>query len=229
MLSYFLKNSELGELSTFISPALFSVFPIKDLMMLAAQVAKNAKGKKPPFQTSFPMSANTPRERGEAYLKVYFQQIFFSDLWTLDFRSQSWSLETENQNFVLKWSPRQIVYVPQSSFVKCIRKLYLAFYRNDDSMFSETLGLLELLPLKAAMHAHFGEGDQTSVSFSLKQFQKSFERIFVECKNQNLTLGTDFVALGAMILCLYESLETLGESYDVRAAFEGAIVGFKDE
>lgn len=223
MLSYFLKNSELGELSAFISPALFRVIPLKELTSLAAHLAKTSKEKRAPFQTSFPLSSVEPNLRGETILKAYFRQIFVSDSWTLDFRTKAWRNEMSEQGRVLKWVPLPIVYDPQPAFLLHLRNLYLSFYRDDDALFSETLASLDLLKLKIPLKAHFGEGDQSAVSFSLKQFQKSFERVFKECNKLNLSLGRDFIALGTMLLCLYESLETLGQTYNVRASFESAI------
>lgn len=229
MLGYFLRHAELSGLTEFISPSTFKVFPVSDLVSIATQVTRNSKLTQSPIKQLFKIEdSNNPtllaKEKGEAILFCYFYQILHSEIWHLDFRTSSWSTELDKatNRHQLKWHPRQLIYKPKPEFLIAIRSLYKSFYESSPQKFCAALKTMGLVPLSDSLYAHFGEGDQTAVKFSLKQFQKSFESIFIECKRQKLSLGQDFIALGVMLLCLYETLETLDASYNVKQAFEEA-------
>ena len=83
------------------------------------------------------------------------------------------------------------------------------------------LKTLNLLAAKDIFTQHFGEGDQRAVTFELSHFHDTFHQTFTRCLEHQVHLHGNFLALGLMLACLYENLETLGVACDVRAAYEG--------
>ena len=84
------------------------------------------------------------------------------------------------------------------------------------------LAALGLAQAEGAIRSQFGEGQQHAVRFLLEDFQKKFQDVFVRCQETGSRIDTGFLSLGLYLATLYEHLEALGESFDVRAAFDAA-------
>jgi hypothetical protein len=152
------------------------------------------------------------QEFGQVILKIYFSQIFSGDKSILDLRSSAF-------NDLLEWSPKPVYFEWNRDFRDGLQGLYRGFYTNDEQCLNEGLKKLNLLHAKAVIYSHFGEGQQDAVRFSLNHFKKSLHAVFVSCKENRSRLHPDFFALGVYLLCLYENLESLDCSFDVRRAF----------
>ncbi len=152
---------------------------------------------------------------GEAALSLFFAQILHRDVWVLDFRSDSFNGDGGKWT----WAPRPFYFGFSSEFLKGIRCLYRGFYLGDDALFTEALESLQLSEAGESLRKHFGQGDQTSVSFSLKVFQNTFAEVFDACARAKIKLHPEFFVLGIALLSLYENLENSGERFDVRRCF----------
>jgi hypothetical protein len=61
------------------------------------------------------------------------------------------------------------------------------------------------------LERHFGRGKSANIIFSLNDFIKSFDELFSFLKDNNIRISSDFVFLGAYLVTLYMSLDTVGE------------------
>ena len=221
MIKYLLKNSEVSELLKFVSPKYAKVVQPTAVALLVSRLFKNSLDQNG-FQSAYE-SLNTTCEptpdRGQFVLKLYFQQIFGQTRWILDFRHASIGPAPQAG---LCWKPRNVFFDPDPVFLDSCRGIYRGFYRKDDALFSRSLQTLGIAPIKNALLDHLGSGDQTAVTFELKTFQKTFEKVFESCAEQGLILHSDFLALGIMLLGLYENLETIGTPQNVAFAFQSA-------
>ena len=171
-----------------------------------------------------PQAIATPenaRERGQRILELYFHQVFIDGLILLDLRRASFSEE----GAALLWSPSGALADWSPAFRIAVRALYRGFYLNDDALFREGLAALGLAKAEDAIRSQFGEGQQRAVRFLLEDFQKKFQDVFVRCQETGSRIDTGFLSLGLYLATLYEHLEGLGESFDVRAAFDAASAG----
>jgi predicted unusual protein kinase regulating ubiquinone biosynthesis (AarF/ABC1/UbiB family) len=120
------------------------------------------------------------------------------------------------------WRPKALYFQVGTEFVKNVRDLYRGFYLGEDRVFDEALERMGLLGARMSLRKHFGEGDQSAVSFRLKVFQNTFTEVFEVCAKEKIRLDRDFLVLGLMLLTLYENLESLDQSLDVRRSFMNA-------
>ena len=166
-----------------------------------------------------PLSESEKVCRGTALLELYFFQIEFQRSALLDLRSTVFS----GTDGLRAWAPAPLYTEWSPAFIDGIRKLYRGFYLDQPDSYLEGLESLSLGPAEQIFRAHFGAGDQRSVSFSLPHFRSTFHETFLVCKREGIRLSSEFVALGLMLACLYEHLEKLGVEYDVRAAYSQAL------
>jgi hypothetical protein len=113
----------------------------------------------------------------------------------------------------------------EPAFGAALARVYRGFYDDRPEDFSAGLADLGLAGCEDVFRAHFGTGDQTSVTFEVSRFVESFHGIFLECKHRGLRLGGDFVALGVALALLYEHLDSVGgagRGWNVREAFARA-------
>lgn len=157
-----------------------------------------------------------PLEWGSLMLKLYFAQVFALNESILDLRMQSFSTQ-ENH---LIWSPSNISHTWDPLFIEPMREIYLGFYTNNKAQFRKGLKALNLDSAEELFLAHFGEGDQSQVTFTLNGFRRSFHDIFVHCKEQKIKLHVDFLPLGILLGTLYENLSHITDPLDVRKSFE---------
>ncbi len=55
--------------------------------------------------------------------------------------------------------------------------------------------------------------------FEAKHFHATFHEVFVRCRDAGATLHRNFLALGLHLACLYDALESLAVTFDVREAW----------
>lgn len=243
LMSQLVSGTEWSHFTDYLSPTLFDVLPGRELRRVlgalsgsalrrgrfdAAKAARaellDAHGVPVRLAGAPDASAHTSTRDldvalGDAVLELYFHQLYVGDRTLLDLRSQSF----EPAAGPATWRPSALVFEWSSDFIEPLRALYRGFYDGDDAMFDEALRDLSLTPARDVFLSHFGgggaEGDQHAVAFDMATFHGTFHEAFVACRDAGTHLHGDFVALGLYLATLYEHLEQLGGSWDVRAAF----------
>ncbi len=171
-------------------------------------------GRPPP---AAPLSEADRRRRGEAVLRIYFHQLLTDSPTLLDLSAARF----RGGDPVEWWAgPGHVVWA--SSFQAAIRRLYAGFYLDDEAEMNGGLQALGLATAAPLFQRHFGEGDQTAVTFSVEHFISSFHEVFMHCKEHGIRLHSDFLPLGIYLATLYEHLEGLKVPLDVRSAFQAA-------
>jgi len=165
--------------------------------------------------TPSPLDAPARRRQGQAALRLYFRQLLRWDEVVVDLRSAAFALEADR----LHWAPRALWTRWEPGFRDGIRDIYRGFYTGDDARFRSGLAATGLLPGEDVFRAVFGADDQRSVAFSVTGFQRTFHDVFVRCREAGARLPGGVLPLGLTLGCLYQHLEMLGGTFDVRAAF----------
>jgi hypothetical protein len=145
---------------------------------------------------------------GDDILRLYFTQIFTQDAVFLDLRSSAFEGKT--------WKPGRLFVRWDPEFLSAVRGMYVSFYRGSDSDFEQAVDRLGLPGHADLFRAHFGD-NQEAVTFQTESFRKIFEAILAA---HQTTLPPSFGILGVYLICLYEHLERLGGTYNVRQAFD---------
>jgi len=224
-----LRGTDWELLTGFVSPAFFDVVPTIGMARAFGRIVKDyanpgefekALKKARKAVPKIPAgTGNDPAVQGRVVLELYFRQIFDFDSAVMDLRSSAFEFKGDK----VLWKPKPLFYAWDQEFVVAMRKMYRGFYRNDEAEYTSGLEALDLSHAKDIFKAHFGEGDQSSMKFTLAAFKKSFQSIFESCKRNKTRLHPDFFALGAYLLCLYEHLESLDVPLDVRGAFDAVV------
>ena len=245
MIEYLFKNAEFSKIFRFISPGFLRVISPTTLIGVAHQLKTNRKdqatwlslAQRYSTMTSLPpifiqidavpnagfrskTQLSEAISLGTRVLTLFFHQILTQSTWILDFRSEAFQGEMPSG---LKWQPQPYFYEVSPKFLDGIRALYLGFYTSDDRLFDQALVQLGLSGARQSLRNHFGGGDQTKIQFQLKLFQNTFTDVFEACAKTGVKLQPDFFVLGLSLLSLYENLETLSVSFNVRACFEQAL------
>ena len=161
---------------------------------------------------------------GIAVLKLYFGQLKNEQGLVLDMRSQHFS----QAGTILNWKPNSTWYKMKNEFRLAIIDLYKSFYFDNHEKFVQALSELglskglnaeQVLELKELFKNHFGNGDQTEVNFDLNAFNDSFAELFKFFVAHKVEIKTDFIFLGVYLITLYQNLEKIGGSHNVREAF----------
>ncbi len=148
-------------------------------------------------------------------VEIYFSQILAGRAVLLDVRLNRFARQDEK----LLWSPAPLLGVFSDEFMQAMGELYTGYYGTQPERMKQALRTIGLDWAYDAFIAHFGEGDQTDVRFTMSHFVHTFHDIFMRCKTNRKNLRGEFVQLGVILGLMYESLETLGVSVDVRSAF----------
>lgn len=248
MLSQLLKKSDWAFLLDFVSPAFFKVIPPLELINNATSLAKRSQDRRlyqnslatfsnraaqmfPCLRTiegqmqrrgfeieSFTNSSTTLEARqnlANLIVELYFAQLYSKESFFLDVRLSRFAIEDED----ILWSPAPLLGVFSNEFSESMCSLYEGYYNNKHDQMKSALKALNLDWAYDVFVHHFGEGDQTSVSFSMVHFVHTFHEIFMRCKAEKKSLHGEFVQLGVVLGLMYESLESIGLPVDVRSAF----------
>lgn len=160
-------------------------------------------------------NSKTKKQIGEAILRLYFFQLMHSSFCVLDFNLHTFSWQKDK----LLWNPETLWYSWKESFLDAVREVYFGFYLNNQKRYDQGIKALGLDGTQALFAKHFGLGDQTKVIFRQKDFLDSFHEIFLCCQKNKLKIDPQLIVLGVYLANLYQSLEKLGQAYDVRGAF----------
>jgi hypothetical protein len=155
-------------------------------------------------------------ERGQAVLRLYFLQLMSSPEALLDLRYQRF----RDTGRGLRWDPAPLYLCWDTAFLDSVRRLYVAFYDDQQEAFRAALGELDLLPAEAALRKSFGGSEQQhALVFRAVEFRQNFHEVFRQCQRSGYALHRNFVSLGIYLAFLYQHLEAIGGAHDVRAAF----------
>jgi hypothetical protein len=239
MLEKLSKGSEWSALLELVSPKFFDVMPARELQrevrVLASNYMNHSKhtavrtrigallehsGLPVRLGAGSPMTEEeADMGRGQAVLRLYFLQLMSSPEALLDLRYQRFRAPGRG----LVWDPAPLYLRWDATFLASLRRLYVAFYEDREEAFRAALGELELLPAEAALRKSFGGSErQHAVIFRTAEFRESFQEAFRQCQRSGCVLHRNFASLGLYLACLYQHLETIGGSHDVRAAFSAA-------
>jgi predicted unusual protein kinase regulating ubiquinone biosynthesis (AarF/ABC1/UbiB family) len=163
-------------------------------------------------------------------LEIYFLQLFCSKDTLLDLRKERFTLL---QSGTIVWKANGLSYQFSETFLEGIKELYSGFYESNDMHLENGLIKLGLVNdsmsketrqvLINLLESHFGQGKTNPMKFEISQFMSSFDNLFLFLKKYKLTLSEDFLFLGINLLTLYMHLESLGQKFDVSAAYKNAI------
>ncbi|NBX17625.1 MAG: hypothetical protein EBR09_09690 [Proteobacteria bacterium] len=148
-------------------------------------------------------------------VEIYFAQILAGRAVFLDVRLNRFAV----QDSVVYWSPAPLTGVFSDEFLAAMGELYKGYYGGEPERMKSALSTIGLDWAYDVFIAHFGEGDQSDVRFAMSHFVHTFHDIFMLCKKNRKNLRGEFVQLGVILGLMYESLERLGVSVDVRSAF----------
>lgn len=157
-----------------------------------------------------------PREIGARVLELYFHQLFDEAPTLLEVHSKTFA----QQNGVLSWSGGNLFIEWDRAFLTQLRELYVGFYADEKERFRSALEPLGLSAAEEELRTHFGGQNVRAVEFNLGTFRTTFVAILKRCRDTGARLHPDFIPLGIYLACLYEHLEALGGTHDVKAAFD---------
>ncbi len=237
MLMHIIRNSEFKDIAKLATPAFFRVVPatglttqVRELMAnrsdeADAEYRAGLRERLPPLgvqlverSSGSRLDAETASERqgtGEAVLRLYFHQIMREDASLIDLRPES----LHEADSGLEWSPKRAFVRWQDDFLTPLRDMYRGFYDDEPDTFRSALAQLNLTEAESAFRQHFGEGDQSAVAFSTRHFMNTFGEVFEISARAKQRLHRNFLPLGFYLAGLYQTLEGLGGTFDVRGAF----------
>jgi hypothetical protein len=237
MLAALLRGTDWSKIADYLSPELFHVVPplsmAKQVQTLVRSYRNHSEfaalkstlesllkesdwGIVISDQTSGPqVSTRDSLSLGDRILRLYFWQLLSQPAAILDVRGKSW---TKNDDGTYLWNPSPLYIAWDADFLTAVRQMYRGFYQNNEALLDEGLDAIGMKPGKASLVQHFGL-DQERVSFDLAHFRSSFHDIFLACKEGKTRLHPNVLGLGAVLACLYENLQNIGGTFDVRAAF----------
>lgn len=153
-------------------------------------------------------------------VEIYFAQILTRQTVLLDVRLSRFAHTDEG----VWWSPAPLMGVFSDSFLNAMSELYQGYYGSNPEQMKKALRELQLDWAHDVFIAHFGEGDQSAVRFTMSHFVQTFHEVFTLCKNKRQSLRGEFVQLGVILGLMYESLEKLNVTVDVRSAFQRVLI-----
>lgn len=168
---------------------------------------------------------STGKEFGQTLLTLYFQNILSSRPFFLDLRQERFFVHG-GKTF---WNPSSFWGTFTDEFRHGVSQLYQGFYYDKSDLFKKGLVQVGLLneqwpeedqqKIMTLFINHFGANKNAPMKFNLDTFQASFKEIFLFLMKKKVKLSTDFLFLGVTLVTLYLHLESLGDSYDVKASF----------
>jgi hypothetical protein len=232
----------------YASPALFDVIPARALFAQSRELFSN-RGNKDRFShvceeigcllrqsgidvelTDGPkrtagmalaeLSPELRSEIGERILRIYFIQVFRSADALLDLRAERFAT-TEGGGLI--WQPGALYIRWQPDFLEGVRGLYYGFYFEDAERFDAALQRLGMADSGDALRDLLGGDDPRGARFDIDKFHASFHELFVSCRARGVALHRNFLPLGVCLMCLYDTLDSLGVPLDVFAAVDQAL------
>ena len=238
-----LRGTSWSHLLDYASPALFDVIPARALLSQSRELFSNRSdpkrfadlredagrlfrdrgievrvmsGTRGDDEMALADLPETDRQEvGRQILRSFFAQIFGSAEALLDLRGEKFARGAEG---VLRWRPGALYIRWQPEFLEGLRGLYLGFYLDDDARFDAALRQLNMETSGEAMRNLLGRDDPRNTRFDSEAFHDSFHELFVSYRDSGVALHRNFLPLGVCLMCLYDTLDTLDASLDVRAA-----------
>lgn len=237
MLNTLIKHTRFSDILELASPELFKVMPVAGLKKAASKLVSNRTSASK-FDAARQARATSIAETiggiaivddldvfdetkpadGHKLLELYFLQLWDDAPAILDLRRARFGTTSSG----IAWNPKPYFIEFEPGFKASMKRIYRGFYDADDVLFRKGLAEVGLDGVEDLFRRHFGDGDQTDVTFELDHFRTTFMQIFEHCREQDVALHHDFISLGISLATLYEHLDALGGSYDVRAAFRAA-------
>ena len=235
-----LRQTDLRQLASFVSPTFFDVISARDLKRQALRLLANRRDRDRFGQvvltrqqlleraglpvrlvadSSTPSAALSKEVQVTARrtVELFFHQIFEGDTVIVDLRARAFTGGEAH----LWWQPSPLYAAWDPSFLRSIQGLYRGFYRDDPGLFGRSLDELDLRVAEDLFIEHFG-GTQQHVRFRMKDFVDTFHAVFERCKTANVRLHADFTLLGFYLAALYDNLSRFDFGIDVSAAFHRA-------
>lgn len=239
------KGTSWAQLADYVSPSFFRVVPFRKSLRQIRRLASSSKdvetaadirqavaalGRRaqPPIEVresvalcgsmAESLDDEQRKQLGQSTLFLYFAQLLHVDAALLDLRRATFGYHDEN----VVWCPGNLSVTWDPSFIASLRELYRGFYGEDDAQLQQGLLGLGLEPVREPLLAHLGSADASQMRFRTKAFHQSFHEVFEACRDHDITLHENFLPLGLLLACLYESLEALDRTFDVRSAFRTA-------
>jgi hypothetical protein len=237
-----MRNSEIKQLASFVSPTFFDVMPVRALWSHGKELRSKSRSPEAYRQAVARRQAALARaelgielkavsnsgiegeagetgggERAERVVTLYFHQLFSDDDVLLDLRHQAFT--TVEQRLI--WRPAHWIVTFEQDFIEALRDIYRGFYSDDDALFRSGLERLHLTAAEELFREHFGE-NPSRVRFVVADFVSTFHQVFVRCRKAKVTLHPNFLELGIYLAALYEHLEELDVEVDVAACFQKA-------
>ena len=232
-----IQNNEWSQFMDYLSPVFFEVVPTLDIARQTTQLGKAFTKLKHPDEeavvrtlvrdlglpvnfrmdkaSSEMLTSLSKQEKGRILLSLFFGQLMHNPLAWLDLRSSTFEYLSKECNWkpgawIIRWDPK---------FLGAIRKVYRGYYLDNQNTYRDGLRELNLEHASEMFRKQFGDGQQTAVQFRMQDFRESFHEIFLSCKANKSTLHPNFFAFGLFLSSLYEHLEGLQVSLNVREVF----------
>lgn len=237
MLNTLIKHTRFSDVLELASPELFKVMPVSGLKQAASKLMSNRTSRSKfdkarqerakaiaesiggiALVDDLELFGETVAEDGDKLLELYFLQLWDDAPAILDLRRARFGSTASG----VAWNPKPYFVEFEPQFKDAMKRIYRGFYEDDDELFRTGLAEVGLDGVEDLFRQHFGDGDQTAVTFELDHFRSTFMQIFEHCREQDVSLHHDFISLGISLATLYEHLDALGGAYDVRAAYHAA-------
>ena len=164
-------------------------------------------------------------EIGDKILTLYFEQLKRRRPVFFDLRPSRFSFDGKE----LSWAPGNLFFEFDKEYLEGLNDIYTGFYTGDMELFDKALirsGLVqEAWPkedkeeVRQIFLDSFGSVITEKIAFTLSNFEKSFERLFIFYQDRRHKVKTDFSFLGSYLVTLYLSLDPLGQKHDVAGIF----------
>jgi predicted unusual protein kinase regulating ubiquinone biosynthesis (AarF/ABC1/UbiB family) len=162
---------------------------------------------------------------GEAFLELYFAQLYSKDGLFLDLRTQNFSWEKNH----LLWNPTGFWTKFSDSFRDGLTKVYDGFYLEDEALYYDGLKSIGLISddwseadkkkLGDLFKDQFGKALDQPMNFSLKHFQQSIFKMADFILQKKTKISKDFLYLGIYLVTLYSSLDQTEEKLPVKEIY----------
>lgn len=246
MITKLLRKANLTQLRSLLSPAFFDVVPRRVLWSQASRLYRNYRDREG-FRQALQERRQTLREaelpveleeqdspadgqpqKPDQYagrvVTLYFHQLLRGGAAILDLRARSLGDLADGG---LCWHPDPLWTRWDPEFVSALQDVYGGFYAGRDERFRRGLAALGLEGAREAFERHFDE-EVGSTTFDLQSFVDSFHDIFAFCRDHRIELPAGFLPLGICLATMYENLDRLSVTVDVRRCFESATTGAGD-
>ena len=153
---------------------------------------------------------------GQLALELYFAQIFRSDMAVVDLWPSRFGVDAAGDAV---WCPRPMYLRWDAEFQSGLRDVYSGLFQENEQSLERGLEALKLGTAGEALRRHLGPGDQRSVRFESAKLHAMLREMAARRRGEKGPLHRNFMAFGLYVSGLYELLESLDRSFDVRNAF----------